>query len=171
MARNSRAKFKRSDADKIKRAIDLLHANGYTVLTDEKNDELRNGITDFVMSRAYVMIMSAFIDNAKAFWKDLFKSKKAMRKYLKKSIDDVELHGQWISEDKAMHFDEISEWIYEEFGVDYRTAWVRCSKGEAVAEELTNGEHPDYWGKDSNWRSKDEEPRSAQDIKRNAEDV
>ncbi len=60
-------------------------------------------------------------------------------------IDQIELFGRWVEEDKIMHFEEIADWIYENFGKDYRTAWLKSHKEQEMREEKAKLMGRMYW--------------------------
>lgn len=143
MSRNNRAgKDKYTyDSQKMKACKDYLEKFGYAVLTPSKLDEIKTEMAEFVMKRAYVVSMSSFIDNARTFWKGFFKSKTKMEEYLGVAVDNVEMIGKWVEEDKILHFDEVAEWIYENYGKDFRTEWAKSHKRQEELEEMAKKQH------------------------------
>lgn len=143
MSRNNRAGKDKCtyDPQKMKACKDYLEKFGYAVLTPSKLDELKDEMSEFVMKRAYVVSMSSFIDNARTFWKGFFKSKTKMEEFLAVAVDNVELFGKWVEEDKIIHFDELAEWIYENYGKDFRTEWAKSHKRQEKLEEMAKKQH------------------------------
>lgn len=143
MGKNSIAKRNKSayDQQKLKACAAYLEKYGYKVMTPSMLEELKSEMAEFVMKRAYVVSMSSFIDNARTFWKGFFKSRKKMEEFLGLAVDNVELMGKWIEEDKILHFDDVAEWIYENYGKDFRTEWMKSHKRQEELEELAKKQH------------------------------
>ena len=145
MGRNNRAKYKKSNASRAKECIDYLEKSGYTVLTPNKILDLKNEVTEYVMKRAYVMVLASFLDNGRTFWKDYFRGKAKMNEFMGLCIEQIELYGRWVDEDKIVHFDEIAEWIYDNYGKDFRTEWMKSHKDQELREERAKLMGRKYW--------------------------
>lgn len=149
MARNNRAgKDKGNDSERKKNYIDYLESHGYAVMTPNKMLNLRNEVTEFVTKRAFIMVLASFLDNGRTFYKDYFLSRKKMNAFMKLCIENVELFDQWTTEDKVIHCDEIADYIYENYGKDFRTAWLKAHQGhDIIAEERAKLKGRQYWEK------------------------
>lgn len=136
MGKKVKSKNKGYDPEKARNAKAYLEKCGFTVLTQGTVNEIKREAAELVMNRAYVGVMASFLDNARTFWKTYFKSKKKMEEYCGMCINNVEMIGVWVAEDKILEFDEIAEWIYENYGKDFRTEWKKCHDEQMAMEEM-----------------------------------
>lgn len=125
----------KNDKARLINSIRFIEGHGYRVITKKQLEGVKDDVTEFVMKRAYVMVLAAFLDEGNTHWQTYFKSKKKKDEFMNHCIEQIELYGKWVEQDKILHFDEIADFIYEKYGKDYRTEWQKAHERDSKLEE------------------------------------
>lgn len=92
-------------------------------------------IQEFVMKRAFCIVITAFYDEALGFSSQYFKSKKKAQEFLNEAVKRVELYKGYIEINKVVKFDQVAQQVYKQTGIDYRTYWEQCAINDATPAE------------------------------------
>ncbi|MDO4393571.1 MAG: hypothetical protein Q4C80_04080 [Bacillota bacterium] len=103
---------------------------------------IKQKLQEFVMKRAFCIVITAFYDEALTYSTQYFKSKKKAQEFLNEAVKRIELYKGYIQLDKVVKFDYVAEQVYKHTGIDYRTYWEQCAINDATpAEDFKAVEH------------------------------
>ena len=109
-------------------------------MTMQEYKKFKAEIQEFVMKRAFLIVIASFYDTADLKWRDYFKSKKKKDEFLDRAIKRVEVYKGHVDERKVLRIDEIAEMVHKRTGIDYRTYWAECARddSERLKQEVRN---------------------------------
>ena len=114
--------------------------NSLIKMTMQEYRKFKAEIQEFVMKRAFLIVIASFYDTADLKWRDYFKSKKKKDEFLDMAIKRVEVYKGHVDQRKVLHIDEIADMVHKRTGIDYRTYWAECARddSERLKQELRN---------------------------------